>query len=99
MGDQAGQEAIFGMDFIIPAGIRLDLADGTLCLPDEVRIQLAGQKQPYRSTMQEITANDQHVVMPIGGSAEVKIGIAPFNFKLWVTRDPKYAPAGITVPG
>uniref|UniRef100_M4BNQ1 Uncharacterized protein n=1 Tax=Hyaloperonospora arabidopsidis (strain Emoy2) TaxID=559515 RepID=M4BNQ1_HYAAE len=29
----------------------LDLADGTLCLPDEVHIGLAGRKPPYRSTM------------------------------------------------
>ena len=38
VGDQVGQEAILGMDFMVPAGIRLDLADGTQCLPDEVRI-------------------------------------------------------------
>ncbi|POM75920.1 Reverse transcriptase [Phytophthora palmivora] len=31
----ACQEAILGMDFMVPAGIRLDLADGSLCLPDE----------------------------------------------------------------
>ena len=36
VGNQAGQEAILGMDFMVPAGIRLDLADGSLCLPDEV---------------------------------------------------------------
>ena len=29
-GDQAGQEAILGMNFMVPADIRLDLADGTL---------------------------------------------------------------------
>ena len=40
VGDQAGQEAILNIYCIIPAGIRLDLADGTLCLPDEVRIGL-----------------------------------------------------------
>ena len=44
VGDKVGQDAILGMDFKVPAGIRLDLADGTLCLPDEVRIQLAGRK-------------------------------------------------------
>ncbi|POM77052.1 Hypothetical protein PHPALM_5625 [Phytophthora palmivora] len=35
VGSLSGQEAILGMDFMVPAGIRLDLADGTLCLPDE----------------------------------------------------------------
>ncbi|CAI5707733.1 unnamed protein product [Peronospora farinosa] len=37
-----GQDAILGMDFMVPAGIRLELADGTLCLPDEVRISVGG---------------------------------------------------------
>ena len=37
VGDQVGQEVILGMDFMVTAGIRLDLADGTLVLPDEVR--------------------------------------------------------------
>ncbi|ETI39608.1 hypothetical protein F443_14810 [Phytophthora nicotianae P1569] len=38
VGEMTGQDAILGMDFMVPAGIRLDLADGTLCLPDEIRI-------------------------------------------------------------
>lgn len=87
------------MDFMVPARIRLDLADGTLCLPDEVRMQLAGRKPPYRSTMQAITANDQHVIMSSGGSAEVKNGIGLPNSKLWVTRDPNWVPKVITGPG
>ncbi|GMF31593.1 unnamed protein product [Phytophthora fragariaefolia] len=33
-----GQDLILGMDFMVPAGIRLDLADGAIGLPDEVRI-------------------------------------------------------------
>ena len=33
-GGQAGQEAILGMDFMVPAGVRLDLADGSLYLPE-----------------------------------------------------------------
>ena len=36
MGDQVGQEAILGMDFMVIAGVRLDLANGMLVLPDEV---------------------------------------------------------------
>ena len=47
VGDQSGQEAILGMDFMVPAGVRLDLADGTLCLPDEVRIHLSGRLPDY----------------------------------------------------
>ena len=47
VGDRSGQDAILGMDFMVPAGIRLDLADGTLCLPDGVRIHLSGRRPPY----------------------------------------------------
>ncbi|OWY91917.1 hypothetical protein PHMEG_00039281 [Phytophthora megakarya] len=39
VGDLTGQEAILGMDFMVPAGIRLDLADGSLCLPDERKLE------------------------------------------------------------
>ena len=86
VGDQVGQEVILGIDFMVPAGIRLDLADGTLCLPDEVRINLAGRKPPYRSTIQAINLTDQHVVIPVGGSTEVRIGVGPPKAKLWVRR-------------
>ena len=54
VGDQVGQEMILGMDFVGPAGIRLYLADGTLVLPDEVRIHLAGRRPLYGSSMQPI---------------------------------------------
>ena len=99
VGDQVGQDAILGMDFMVPAGIRLDLADGTLCLPDEVRIQLAGRKPPYRSTMQPITINDQHVMIPVGGSTEIRIGTGAPKAKLWVRRDKKWIPTVTTGPG
>ena len=75
VGNQSGQEAILGMDFMVPAGIRLDLADGTLCLSDEVRIHLAGRRPLYNAKVQMITANDQHIVIPVGRSTEVEIGI------------------------
>ena len=71
VGDQVGQEAILGMDFIVPAGIRLDLADGTLVLPNEVRIHLAGRRPLYGSSMQPIVTPEQHVVLPVGRSAEI----------------------------
>ena len=61
---------------MVPAGIRLDLADGILCLPDEVKILLTGRRPPYRATMQAITVMDQHVVIPVGKSAELKIGVS-----------------------
>ncbi|OWZ19144.1 hypothetical protein PHMEG_0006665 [Phytophthora megakarya] len=45
--DLTGQQAILGMDFMVPARIRLDLAHGSIRLPDEVRIQLSGRRQLY----------------------------------------------------
>ena len=57
VGDQVGQEAILGMDFMVSEFYRLDLADGTLCLPDKVRIGLAGRKPLYKSTIQAINLN------------------------------------------
>ena len=99
VGDQVGQEAILGMDFMVPAENRLDLADGTLCLPDEVRIGLAGRKPLYRSKIQAINLNDQHVVIPVGKQTEVRIGIAPPRAKLWVRRDVEWVPTVINGSG
>ena len=70
----------------------MDLADRTIYLPDEVRIGLAGRKPPYLSTIQAINLNDQHVVIPVGRSTEVRIGIGPPKTKLRVRRDVAWVP-------
>ncbi|GMF43519.1 unnamed protein product [Phytophthora fragariaefolia] len=44
VGDLVGQHAILGMNFIVPVGVRIDTADGTACLSDELRIQLIGRR-------------------------------------------------------
>ena len=54
------------MDFMVPAEIWQDLADGTLCLPDEIRINLAGRRPPYGTKVHMISANGQHIVVPVG---------------------------------
>ena len=54
VGPMAGQDAILGMDFMVPAGIRLDLGGGALCLPDEVRIQLAGRRSLYGNKVTDV---------------------------------------------
>ena len=79
VGDQPGHDAILGMDFMVPAGIRLDLADGTLCLPDEVQVQMTGRRPLYGSQMQWVTL-DQDLYLPVEGTAEVE------RRYLWVTR-------------
>ncbi|OWZ09002.1 Eukaryotic/viral aspartic protease [Phytophthora megakarya] len=55
VGDLVGQNAIFGMNFMVPAGVRIDTADGTSCLPDEVRIQMIGRRPLYGSRMRPVT--------------------------------------------
>ena len=67
---------------MVPACIRLDSADRNLCLPDEVRIGIAGRKPLYRSTIQAINLNDQHVVIQVGNLAEVRVSVAPSRAKL-----------------
>ena len=36
VGFMVGQNALLGMDFMVRAGIRLDMTDGTVCLPEKV---------------------------------------------------------------
>ncbi|POM71343.1 Hypothetical protein PHPALM_12107 [Phytophthora palmivora] len=76
VGSLSGQEATLGMDYMAPAGIRLDLADGTLCLPDEVCIQLVGD------------AN--YIAIPVADSLEVPI--YSDRQKLWIARGERWVP-------
>ncbi|CAI5729967.1 unnamed protein product [Peronospora destructor] len=87
------------MDFMVPAGIRLDLADGTLTLPDEVQILLSGRRPLYGGKIHMINADDQYVMIPVGDSAEVKISLGSSNAKLWVTRGPTWVPTVTSGPG
>ncbi|KAE8995088.1 hypothetical protein PR002_g19735 [Phytophthora rubi] len=92
IGDLSGQEAILGMDFMVPAGIRLDLADGSLCLPDEVRIQHSGRRQLYNDKAR-IVRLDQHLQIDVGDSMEVPMRRqASDQDSLWVTRGDRWVP-------
>ncbi|GMF49756.1 unnamed protein product [Phytophthora fragariaefolia] len=64
-----GQDLILGMDFMVPAGIRLDLANGTICLPDEVRIQLAGRRPLYGDKVEQVTMGGYYE-LDMGGSKQ-----------------------------
>ena len=59
---------------MVPAGIRLDLADGTVSLPDEVRIQLEGRRPPYGKKILRIDANKKYLAILVGNSVEVNVG-------------------------
>ena len=87
------------MGFMVPAGVDLDLADGTLCLPDEVRINLAGRRPPYRSSASAFNPNDQYISIPAGESTEVRIGINSLRSRLWVGRDVAWEPSVTAGPG
>ena len=67
-----GQDAILGMDFMVPAGIRLDLGGGGLCLPDEIRIQLAGRRSLYGNKVTDVRLG-QFAQLPVGGYVEVPL--------------------------
>ena len=96
VGDQVGQEAILGMDFMVPAGRRLDLADETLVLPDKVMIHLAGRRPLYGSSMQPIVIPEQHVMLLVGRSTEIRISNVQANAKFWLRRDPMWVPTVTT---
>ncbi|POM70556.1 Hypothetical protein PHPALM_12982 [Phytophthora palmivora] len=49
-----GQDLILGIDFMVPAGIRLDLADETICLPDEVRLKMTGRRPLYGDKVEHV---------------------------------------------
>ncbi|EGZ20270.1 hypothetical protein PHYSODRAFT_328401 [Phytophthora sojae] len=83
VGDLSGQETILGMDYMVPAGIRLDLADGTLCLPDEVRIQLSGRRSLCSDKAQSVKL-DRYLQLGIGESAELPMRLRGSEHdKLW----------------
>ncbi|POM75361.1 Hypothetical protein PHPALM_7547 [Phytophthora palmivora] len=92
VGDLAGQDAILGMDFMVPAGIRLDLAYGSISLPDEVRIQLSGRRQLYSDKARLVTVGE-HIQIEIGQSVELQLHLRMSDHeKFWVTRGDRWVP-------
>ncbi|KAE9171874.1 hypothetical protein PF002_g29710 [Phytophthora fragariae] len=73
------------MNFMVPAGVRIDTADGTACLPDEVHIQKIGRRPLYGTRMNPVNIKAPVRLEP-GDTHEVLLRPdrnAPF---LWVTR-------------
>ena len=77
--DQAGQEAIHDMCFMVLEGIGLNLIDRTLRLPDKVQIGLEGLRPLNISNVLAINLNNRHLSIPSGNFTEVKIAINPTN--------------------
>ncbi|OWZ19363.1 hypothetical protein PHMEG_0006402 [Phytophthora megakarya] len=99
VGDLSGQEAILGMDFMVPTGIRLDLAHGSISLPDEVRIQLSGRRQLY-SDKARIVNLGQYLRIQSGESVELPLRLRISDHeKFWVTRGDHWVPTIVHGPG
>ncbi|KAE9296909.1 hypothetical protein PR003_g23643 [Phytophthora rubi] len=79
-------QAILGMDFMVPAGIRLDLGDGSMCLPNEIRVMLHGRRQIFSDKARPICVGE-HLTVGIAESAELPLRLRETdNEKLWLTR-------------
>ncbi|EGZ27423.1 hypothetical protein PHYSODRAFT_472299, partial [Phytophthora sojae] len=63
-------QAILGMDFMVLAGIRYDLGDGSMCLPNEIRIQLHGRRQIFSDRARTVTIG-QCISLAAGETAEL----------------------------
>ncbi|OWY93899.1 hypothetical protein PHMEG_00036533 [Phytophthora megakarya] len=99
VGDLTGQQGILGMDFMVPAGIRLDLAHGSISLPDEVRIQLSGRRQRY-SDKAKIVNVGQYLRIQAGDSVELPLRLrSSIHEKLWATRGDQWVPTISDGPG
>ncbi|OWZ00358.1 LOW QUALITY PROTEIN: hypothetical protein PHMEG_00028463, partial [Phytophthora megakarya] len=90
VGDLTGQQGILGMDVMVPARIRLDLAHGSISLPDEVRIQLSGRRQFY-SDKAKIVNVGQYFCIQAGESVELPLRLrSSIHDKLWITRGDRW---------
>ncbi|OWZ23106.1 hypothetical protein PHMEG_0002062 [Phytophthora megakarya] len=78
------------MDFMAPAGIRLDLDHGSISLPDKVRIRLSGRRQLYSDKAKII--NVESVQLPLRLRSSI-------HDKLWVTRGDQWVPTISGGPG
>ncbi|ETN01932.1 hypothetical protein PPTG_16995 [Phytophthora nicotianae INRA-310] len=92
-----GQDATLGMDFMVPAGIRLDLTDGTFCLPDEVRIQLSGRRTLYGEHASAVRLEEVEVI-EAGQKIEMPLRFKPSE-KLWLTRGEHWIPTVVKGAG
>ncbi|OWY91474.1 LOW QUALITY PROTEIN: hypothetical protein PHMEG_00039936 [Phytophthora megakarya] len=97
VGDLTGQQAILGMDFMVPAGIRLDLAHGSISLPDEVQIQLSGRRQLDKAKIVNV---GQYLRIQAEETVELPLPLrSSIHDKLWVTRGDRWVPTISGGPG
>ncbi|OWZ07923.1 hypothetical protein PHMEG_00019612 [Phytophthora megakarya] len=93
------RNAILGMDFMVPVGVRMDLADGSMCLPDEVGIPLNGRKRLYGEMVRSVTL-ERNLRIPVGQSEEAAASIKlSATKKPWVIRGERWVATVAEGPG
>ncbi|KAE9246089.1 hypothetical protein PF002_g6907 [Phytophthora fragariae] len=92
-------QAILGMDFMVPAGIRLDLGDGSMCLPDEIRVMLHGRRQIFSDKARPVCVGE-HLTVGVAGSVELPLRLREADHeKIWLTRGRSWVPTLMKGPG
>ncbi|KAE8963674.1 hypothetical protein PF011_g28947 [Phytophthora fragariae] len=87
------------MDLMVPAGIRLDLGDGSMCLPDEIRVMLHRRRQIFSDKARPVCVGE-HLMVGIARSVELPLRLREAdNEKLWLTRGQGWVPTLIKGPG
>ena len=84
VGPLGQQQAILGMDFMVPAGVRLNLADGSACMPDEVNLQLQGRRSIFSAERQVVELAQDLILRP-GETDNIQLRLRE-RHQLWVSR-------------
>ncbi|KAE9293724.1 hypothetical protein PR003_g24436 [Phytophthora rubi] len=92
-------QVIIGMDFMVPAGIRLDLGDGSMCLPDEIRVNLRGRRRIFSDKVRPVYVGE-HLTLEVAEAMELALQIRGSDKeKLWLTRGERWVPTIVKCPG
>ena len=79
------QDALLEMDFMVPAGIRLNLADRTLCLLNGVWTKLYGRRKVYNNRVADVKLR-QYAGILAGGCVEIPLKRSISDlWRIWVT--------------
>ncbi|KAE9080109.1 hypothetical protein PF005_g22769 [Phytophthora fragariae] len=95
MDHHAGVDVILGTDFVIPAGVRLDLFNSIAKLPDEFEINLIKSANACEDTEYGKTGATETVEVTSRLTAEFKLQRRPpdaTTHELWVQRVNKLVP-------
>lgn len=85
VGKLGNTDLILGTDFMRSARIRLDVADESVCMPDEIRIPCEGRRRMIFDAGTQIITPQQTVWLEPGGTHVVDLPIWNRR-RLWVRR-------------